>query len=41
MLFFFTKKQNISLNYYDFLKHFSSLCFFVKESGKVYVAKET
>ena len=29
-MFFFTKKQNISLNYYDFPNHFSALCFFYR-----------
>ena len=38
---FFAKKQNISLNYYDFPNHFPAFCLFTEESGKVCVAKET
>ena len=36
---FFTTKQNISLNYYDFPDH-SQHSVFTKESGKVSVEKE-
>ena len=40
-MFFLQRNQNTSLNYYDFPDHFSALCFFTEESGKVCVAKDT
>ena len=40
MIHFSQRNKNTSLNYYDFSNHFSALCFFTEESGKVCVTKE-